>query len=166
MAWIESAATFALLTSWIAPAAVVPAASAATGPQGSATVRVVIEPPLAGAHRFVFTGSPAGGLTVRPGKIGRVTAAPVAAGRHDSKLVQIDPDVEEAGYSLTAIRCDDAASAEPSSGDVELLRASLHVESGETVTCDFVFAPAPASPTDARQPRDRESDRSQNGERR
>lgn len=142
MAWIECVATFALLTRWIAPAAVVPPASAATESQGSATVRVVIEPPLAGAHRFVFTGSPAGGLTVRPAKIGRLTAAPVAAGRHDSKLVHIDPDVETAGYALTAIRCDDAASAQASSGDLESRTASLRVESGEEVTCDFVFSRA------------------------
>lgn len=152
MTSIANAVTIALFTTSIAAAAVAAAASAETEGGGTATVRVVLEPPLEGAHRFVFTGTPAGGLTVRRGKVGRVTADPVGAGRHESKLVQIDPDVRDAGYSLTAIRCDDAASARPSSGDLDDRRANLEVESGESVTCDFVFSPAPAP---EREPRER-----------
>jgi hypothetical protein len=143
---IHNVAPVALFAIWPTCALASPAASAATEGNGTATVRVVIEPPLEGAHRFVFTGNPAGGLTVRPGRIGRLVVDPVAAGTHASTLVHADPDVEDAGYSLTAIRCDDSESARPSAGDLEQRRATLEVEAGESVTCDFVYTPTNATP--------------------
>lgn len=137
---IENAVPIVIAGILCSAAAFVPTASAAAAESGTAVVRVVMEPPVESeVFRFVFTGSPAGGLSVKHDGIGRLAAAPVVPGRHDSTLVQIDPDVAAAGYSLTSIRCDDSASARPSSGDLKSQQVSLEVENGEEVTCDFVF---------------------------
>ena len=108
---------------------------------GTAVVRVVTNPEIGGGT-FLFTGTPAGELTLVAGEDRSLTAAGLAPGSEVSKLSQLDPMVEAAGYQLTEIRCDDQESARPSSGNLENRAAILKVEEGETVTCVFVLSVA------------------------
>jgi hypothetical protein len=107
---------------------------------GTAVVRVVTEPEHVAGGTLMFTGTPAGELTLMSGGQGSLTAAGLAVGSHVSKLSEIDPAIAAAGYTLTEIRCDDQDSADPSIGKLENRAAILRIEESETVTCTFVLS--------------------------
>lgn len=102
---------------------------------GTAILRVETIP-ATGPGAVRFAGTPAGQVSL--GTDGTVTLqADVAVGRHVSTLEWIDPALRSAGYSLTAVSCNDPASSRRSSGDVSTKRATFEIEDGETVTCTF-----------------------------
>jgi len=116
-------------------ASIIGGAGAAEG-TGSAVVQVVTVPDIA-PGTFLFSGVPAGELTLPAGQPPGLTATQLASGSHASILDVIDPAIVAAGYRLTAIDCDDQDSTEPSTGDVPGKQATFRIEDGETVTCVF-----------------------------
>jgi hypothetical protein len=117
---------------------------------GSAVVQVVTEPDVA-AGTFLFSGVPAGELTLPAGQPPGLTATQLAPGSHASILDVIDPAILAAGYALTAIDCDDQDSTEPSTGDVPGKQATFRIEEGEAVTCVFKLTKEPTE-SSASQP--------------
>jgi len=107
---------------------------------GNAIVRVVTEPEFGAEATYTFSGVPSGELVVTSEGEDSLAAEGLAAGSQVSKLSEIDPEVEAAGYSLTEIRCDDEQSADPSMGKMENSAAIFRIESSETVTCEFVLS--------------------------
>lgn len=114
-----------------------PGAAIAGDGTSTAIVRVVTEPEFADGGTFMFTGVPGGSLVLGSGGQGSLNAEGLAAGNQVSKLSQIDPGVEAAGYMLTDIRCDDQDSLNPSDGKLESSAAIFRIEESETVTCVF-----------------------------
>ena len=127
--------TSIVLTLALIATSITDGAGAAEG-TGSAVVQVVTLPDVA-AGIFLFSGVPAGELTLPAGQPAGLTATQLAPGSHVSVLDVIDPAIVAAGYRLTAIDCDDQDSTEPSTGDVPGKQATFRIEDGETVTCVF-----------------------------
>ena len=102
--------------------------------------------PATGTGAARFGGTPSGQVTLSANGTATLRAD-VAAGRHVSTLVSIDPALQSAGYILAAIGCDDLTSSRRSTGDVGASRATFEVEAGETVTCTFLLSiPSTAAP--------------------
>jgi len=76
---------------------------------------------------FTFTGHAAG--SIKNG--GVITVGNLLPGTYTST------EIVPSGWDLTAITCDDGASANPSSGDVSNKKATFKLDPGETVTCTF-----------------------------
>ncbi|MEJ2734923.1 MAG: hypothetical protein P8189_15375, partial [Anaerolineae bacterium] len=84
--------------------------------------------PDGAAGTFLFTGVPSG--TVPSG--GTLVASNLEPGTYTSTEADPAPDFE-----LTAVDCDDGASATPSSGDPGTRSAVFNLDPGEMVTCNF-----------------------------
>ncbi len=84
--------------------------------------------PDGSAGTFQFTGVPSG--TVPSG--GTLVVSNLEPGTYTSTEVNPAPDFE-----VTAIDCDDSASATPSSGDPGTRSANFNLDPGEMVTCTF-----------------------------
>jgi hypothetical protein len=75
-----------------------------------------------------FTGVPTGTISSN----GTLVVANLKPGTYTSTEVDPAPD-----FDLTAVECDDGASASPSSGDPATRSAIFNIDPGETVTCTF-----------------------------
>ena len=115
--------TSIVLTIALIVTSIIGGAGAAEG-TGSAVVQVVTVPDVA-AGTFRFSGVPAGELTLPAGQPPGLTATQLAPGSHVSILDVIDPAIVAAGYTLTAIDCDDQDSTEPSTGDVPVKQVAI-----------------------------------------
>ncbi|HET9033508.1 MAG TPA: hypothetical protein VFN25_11445 [Dokdonella sp.] len=102
---------------------------------GTAVVRVTTTPVYRDAM-VRFAGTPAGQMRLDENGVTEIRAQ-VDIGRHESTLALIDPNLINAGYQLTEVRCDDPGSAQRSSGSVQNAKATFEVDSDETVTCSF-----------------------------
>jgi len=118
---------------------------------GSAVVEVVTVPDVA-AGTFLFSGVPAGELTLPAVEPASLAATQLTPGSHASILDVIDPAIVAAGYALTAIDCDDQDCTEPSTGNVPGKQATFRIEDGETVTCVFKLTKEPLNESGAAQP--------------
>lgn len=116
---------------------------------GTATVEVVTEPELCNGGRLRFTGVPSGEIVLGECKEGepvprRTLAAPnLTPGQSVSTLSFIDPSITEAGYSLAAIRCDDADGQSPSTVNLVNKKATFRLDANESVTCKFILSTQP-----------------------
>lgn len=108
---------------------------------GSVSVGVVLDPEL-NEGTFRFSGIPAGELVLAEDPDARLETSYLAAGEYRSVLDEIDPAIQASGYVLNEIRCDDAESDSPSTGDVQNRTANFQLEVGESVTCLFKLAKA------------------------
>jgi len=98
--------------------------------RGSVIVRERTQP-LGAAGSFTYTGNVIG--TISDG--GLITVSNLSAiGAPTYTATQADPTP---GFDLTAVSCNDASSAHPSSGSTLTRSAQFRLDPGETVTCTF-----------------------------
>ncbi|MDX1614519.1 MAG: hypothetical protein R3300_09430 [Candidatus Promineifilaceae bacterium] len=94
--------------------------------------------PDGAAGDFLFTGVPSGTVSAN----GTLVAANLTPGTYTT--TESDPAPE---FELTAVECDDEASASPSSGDASTRTAVFNLDPGETVRCLFTNAQPGATVT-------------------
>jgi uncharacterized repeat protein (TIGR01451 family) len=94
---------------------------------GSIVVKKVTSPSPNTTDSFTFTGDAAG--SIKDG--GTITVPNLVPGTYSST------EAAAAGFDLTNISCDDANSANASSGNTGTRTATFKVDPGETVTCTF-----------------------------
>lgn len=99
--------------------------------QGSAVVRVIVQAPTAPAS-FDFTGTPSGSVVAG----GSLAASSLSPGSYTSSQATAATQA-----TLVGIVCDDAGSSAPSVGNVAMRSATFNIETNETVTCTFTYAP-------------------------
>lgn len=132
--WTVLWVPFTVLASLIAGCSVLdggslPAQETEENPE-PATIVITVEtiPSNSEDYQFQFIGVPEGSVS----ESSTLVAGNLNPGTYTT--TQLDPEPE---YDLTAVECDDADSAFPSSGDPATRSAVLNVDSGETVTCVF-----------------------------
>lgn len=108
---------------------------------GTAVLRVETHPAANGAVRF--SGTPAGQVDLSHDGSATLRAN-VDAGQHLATLEWIDPALQNAGYRLAGITCDDRSSQRRSDGDVGTRTATFNLEAAEAVTCTFQLSPGTA----------------------
>jgi len=79
---------------------------------------------------FVFSGVPEGTTTAG----GSISMSGLAPGQYSSGEFGTPP-----GLVLVNVRCDDGTSASPSHGEVGARTATFNLDSGESVTCVFLY---------------------------
>lgn len=96
---------------------------------GNGTVIVeVVTVPQSDSRQFTFAGIVSGSISHGE----RLEESGLISGEHTATQVSPGPD-----YVLTAIECDDSASASPSSGNITTRTAAFNIDQGETVVCTF-----------------------------
>ncbi len=96
--------------------------------RGTVVIAGQTEPDAVGGS-FQFTGVPSGTI---PGN-GTLVTANLAPGTYSTTERDPAPD-----FDLTAVECDDGASASASSGDPQTRTAIFNLDPGEMVTCTFI----------------------------
>lgn len=87
--------------------------------------------PASQAGTFQFTGVPSGTITAES----TLVVTDLAPGTYTTTEANPAPD-----FDVTAVECDDGASATPSSGDAGSRTAVLNLDPGETIRCTFTNA--------------------------